>query len=86
MKHGCPHDDIAFCPLYHAAHEAGRHGCDDGQLGFGGCAVSRGMDYSTALAKLSAAKPQLVAEVEWAQMIAERRSQRNRNQRLNGIH
>jgi len=58
----CPHSRIEFCPLYVAAHEAGGNGCDDGRLGEGGCAVSRGMDYGRQLASLSAANRALVLD------------------------
>jgi hypothetical protein len=47
----CPHPEKRDCPLYRAMHGGGG-GCDDGRLDEGGCAVSRGMDYSAAVAAL----------------------------------
>jgi len=82
----CPHSRIEFCPLYIASHEAGGFGCDDGRLAEGGCAVSRGMDYGNALAKLSAANRGLVLECavrENHRMVVE---QRQRNMKNLGLH
>lgn len=86
MTWRCPHGDVRWCPLYYASHEGDGCGCDDGNLEAGDCAVSRGLDYGVALAKLTAANPRLVAEVEWMRVLAERRAQVNRNMRLNGVH
>ena len=80
----CPHANIAFCPLYHAAHVSG--GCDDGRLEEGGCAVDRGMDYQRELARLNDARPDIVAAAEWAERKDAVMSQRARNRRYNGIH
>lgn len=82
----CPHAEIRFCPLYVAAHEGGGFGCDDGKAEDGRCAVGRGMDYGHQLARLTAAKPRLVAECAFAELEAERQAQRSLNLRLNGLH
>ena len=74
----CPHADIRFCPLYHAAHECIGIGCDDGKLGQGGCAVDRGMDYHKELGKLN---PKYVALVKWKEEAEQIRLQRARNMR-----
>lgn len=86
MTKRCPHTDIRFCPLYHAAHMDGGFGCDDGRLDEGGCAVSRGWSYARALARLDAAMPRIVAEMRWKEEAAEGRLQRDRNMRLLGLH
>ncbi|WCK01039.1 hypothetical protein [Agrobacterium tumefaciens] len=86
MKKRCPHADIRFCPLYHAAHMEGGYGCDDGRLDEGGCAVSRAWSYDHALARLEAAMPRLVAELRWKEEAAEGKLQRDRNMRLLGLH
>lgn len=81
----CPHSRIEFCPLYVAAHEARGYSCDDGKLGSGGCAVSRGMDYGRAIARLWEANRDLVqecAERESLSMI----EQRQRNMKVASIH
>ncbi|MQB09681.1 hypothetical protein DXT96_07410 [Agrobacterium sp. ICMP 6402] len=86
MKQRCPHADIRFCPLYHAAHMDGSFGCDDGRLDEGGCAVARGWAYDRAVARLDAAMPRLVAELRWKEEAAEDRLQRDRNMRFLGLH
>ena len=81
----CPHARIEFCPLYVAAHEAGEFGCDDGRLQEEGCAVSRGMDYGRALAKLPLANRVLVlecAEAENRHMKTEQQRRNVKNLRL----
>ena len=82
----CPHADIQFCPLYHAAHIAGAGGCDDGQLGEGGCAVSRGMDYRQAVKRLEVTQFAMMAELEFKQRQNERREQQRRNLQAAGLH
>ena len=76
----CPHANIIFCPLYIAAHEG--EGCDDGRLGEGGCAVSRGMDYAAAIARI---RPDIVEESCRRERENELADQRRRNMRINGI-
>ena len=56
MSRSCPHAEIRFCPLYHAAHEGQGHGCDDGRCAEGGCAAVRGLDYAAAVARLDPVK------------------------------
>ena len=77
----CPHRNVIHCPLYHAAHspaEAGGHECDDGRCNENGmCAVSRGLDYARAVAKLT--NQRLVAELAFAEHAAEDREQVRRN-------
>lgn len=82
----CPHDRIEFCPLYVAAHEAGGYGCDDGRLDEDGCAVSRGMDYGRALARLSLTNRALVLECAERQNHAMKVEQRRRNMKNAGVH
>jgi hypothetical protein len=84
-RRGCPHSRIEFCPLYLASHECAG-GCDDGRLGEGGCAVSRGMDYGQALARLSRERPALVREAAERESEAMRTEQRQRNARNLGLH
>jgi hypothetical protein len=82
----CPHQQIAYCPLYVAAHEAGGFGCDDGKLDHGSCAVDRGMDYGKAVARLWQAKPDLVKECAEGESAAMACEQRQRNMRAAGLH
>lgn len=82
----CPHKDIRFCPLYHAAHESSRYGCDDGELGYGECAIARGMIYKDAVAGLKVEKPALVEQLKFKEDAEERWAQTARNMRLLGIH
>ena len=84
---GCPHPDIRFCPLYIAAHIAdeGYHGCDDGRLDEGGCAVDRTMNYAEAVERLRIVDPRLVATLAFLEEAEEARQQRNRNMRAAGI-
>lgn len=82
----CPHARIEFCPLYIAAHEAAGFGCDDGRLGEGGCAVSRGLDYGAALVMLSHANRALVLECADRESHHMRIEQRRRNVKNLGLH
>jgi hypothetical protein len=82
----CPHARIEFCPLYVAAHEAGGFGCDDGRVGEGGCAVSRGMNYGSVLAKLSHAKRDLVQDCAEREGLFLKLEQRRRNMKNAGLH
>ena len=83
---GCPHSRIEFCPLYVAAHEGGGFGCDDGRLAEEGCAVSRGMNYGQALARLSHAKRDLVYECAERENMTMKIEQRRRNMKNLGLH
>lgn len=89
---GCPHQDIRFCPLYHAAHGGpefnGALGCTDGREAEGGCGVDRSLDYHELLGKLRAAAPRYVAQLEWREAAEQIREtgQRHRNMRLTGVH
>lgn len=82
----CPHADIVFCPLYVAAHEGYGFGCDDGGLADGFCAINRGLDYRGELARLNAASPRLVAQLEFSEHAAAVTAQRKRNMRAAGVH
>jgi hypothetical protein len=85
----CPHGDVKFCPLYHAAHEAtGGLNCLDLEAnGWNGCAVDRGkLKYDQVYAGLAIAFPRIVAECEWVEAKELRGRQIDRNIRLNGIH
>lgn len=85
----CPHAEIKYCPLYHAAHEPtnGLHCIDEDSDGFNGCAVDRGkLKYSQAYAALTINHPRIVAECEWIEAKELRGRQIDRNIRLNGIH
>lgn len=82
----CPHDDTRWCPLYHAAHIPDAGGCDDGVLDSGGCAVTRGMDYTAAVGALRATHPGLVEHIEWREAVERAKAQRARNLRLLGLH
>lgn len=84
----CPHADIRFCPLYVAAHGISEMGCDDGHLDSGECAVSRKLNYASAVARL-AVDPEgfeVVARCEAAERMEQARQQRARNLRAAGIH
>lgn len=83
---GCPHADVRFCPLYHAAHEGWGLGCDDGKLDAMACAASRKLNYAKAVSRLRVEHPGYVERIEWNQALEESRQQRERNIRLNGIH
>jgi hypothetical protein len=82
----CPHSEVRFCPLYIAAHESGGFSCDDGKLGEGGCAVTRGLDYGHVLASLWRIKPQLISEAAFLENAEASRQQCARNMRLAGLH
>lgn len=83
----CPHQNIAYCPLYLAAHEAGGPSCDDGGLGdHEGCAVDRGADYGRTLAALWRLKPDLIREAAEAESAAMAKRQRENNMRAAGLH
>lgn len=84
----CLHDDVRFCPLYHACHEPGAVdlGCDDGELHTGVCAVARGLSYERNIEHLRVRCPGLVEQLEWRHQAELMRTQRTRNLRLNGIH
>lgn len=83
----CPHWNIAYCPLYRAAHEAHGHSCDDGRLGeHDGCAVDRGADYGRTLAALCRANPELIREAAEAESAAMAARQRDNNMRAAGLH
>lgn len=87
MSTRCPHKNIRFCPLYHAAHTAGSFGCDDGNMDTNQqCAVSRNMDYQGAIEALRAACPGLVAGLEFSEMAEAAKEQRRRTMRLLGLH
>lgn len=86
MQRKCQHERIEFCPLYIAAHEGAGLGCDDGRLAEGGCAVSRGMDYGKALARLSSENRDLVLECASRESEHMRIEQRRRNMKSLGLH
>jgi hypothetical protein len=83
----CPHPNIAYCPLYRAAHETDGLGCDDGRLGeHEGCSVDRGEDYGRKISALWSANPDLVREAAEAEGLAMKRQQIERNMRAAGLH
>lgn len=85
----CPHADTEFCPLYHATHGGDwpwKYGCDDGRLNEGGCAVSRGMDYTESAGQLLARMPREMANLKFREQESQLRAQRARNMRVAGIH
>lgn len=82
----CPHQNIQFCPLYVASHMANGHGCDDGRLGEGECAVARGQSYEKSVAALSVVEPRLIAELRFSEEAKASKEQRARNMALNRIH
>ncbi len=75
------------CPLYSAAHDPRllKHGCDDGRLDEGGCAVDRGMDFEAELAAVAKLDPVMVAGCYREARDEESREQRRRNLVVNGI-
>ncbi|MBB3386026.1 MULTISPECIES: hypothetical protein [unclassified Rhizobium] len=83
---GCPHKDIRFCPLYHAAHMGGGFSCDDGQLELQTCAVARGISYRDQVEKMRVAFPGLVEQCEWREKAEQGQEQRRRNMRLLGLN
>lgn len=82
----CPHGNIVHCPLYVAAHEGDGLGCDDGHMGFEGCAIDRGADYNQMVAKLCRKNPAMVRECADRENAELARQQRARNMRAAGIH
>jgi hypothetical protein len=83
------HSDCYYCPLYHAAHDPAisAWGCDDGELGTGECAVTRGTrDYAEAIGRLAVLAPRLVAGLRFKEEAATAGVQRSRNLRLASIH
>jgi DNA-binding IclR family transcriptional regulator len=81
---GCPHKDIRFCPLYVAAHDRCGLGCDDGQLGEGQCAISRGLVYARQIELIRVKCPGMVERLEWNE--DREKTQEQRVRRVNGIH
>lgn len=91
MERRCPHPDIRFCPLYHAAHGGkefgGAHGCVDALCGQYGCAVDEGrLDYRDAMEKLRRCAPRYAAELAFREAAEQSAEQRARNMRLSGVH
>jgi hypothetical protein len=87
VERRCPHPNIAYCPLYRAAHEAGGPSCDDGRLGeHDGCSVDRGVDYGRTLAALWKVKPELIREAAESESAAMAQWQREKNMRAAGLH
>lgn len=82
----CPHKDVQFCPLYVAAHDPAGLGCDDGELGHGECAVSRGMVYARQLELIRVKCPGMIEQLQWNEDGQKMRDQRAVNLRVNGIH
>jgi transposase len=82
----CPHADIRFCPLYHAAHMGAGLGCDDGRLDEGGCGIDRGVDYAASVARLNVADPRLAPTLRFQEETEQFTAQRRRNMRALGIH
>lgn len=85
---GCPHRNIVFCPLYHAAHEVELlpFTCCTGDIE-AGCSVARGEErYAELVAKLSVADPRLVEILRFQEQAMAAREQRDRNLAVNGIH
>ncbi|GFO80731.1 MAG: hypothetical protein A49_03580 [Methyloceanibacter sp.] len=87
---GCPHQNIVYCPLYHAMHGghefAGSESCDDGRLDEGGCAVARGESYEMLVGQMKALAPGYVEQLEWKEDIEEAKQQRTRNMSGRGLH
>lgn len=81
----CPHKDIRFCPLYVAMHIAGGPSCATKDLQ-DGCAVAQGASYKALVERLRVTWPGVVERCEWEEALADRRDQRARNLRTNGIH
>lgn len=88
MTKGCPHRLVQFCPLYVACHMSilGKYGCDDGQMGYGGCASARKLNYETTVARLEAEWPAFVEDLREREEAAKADEQRRRNMRLLGYH
>lgn len=82
----CPHDNVVFCPLYHAAHGGLGGSCDDGRLAEGGCAVDRGLDYREGLARLNDDGRRVAAQLRFLEEAERCAGQRRRNMRLLGLH
>lgn len=82
----CPHENVQFCPLYVAGHEAGLPTCM-GKWDFEGCDVEHGRaDYGQLVAQLFRHDPQMIAERAEAEWQAEAKAQRQRNVRAAGLH
>lgn len=87
----CPHNDIRFCPLYHASHGGaefnGTRGCVDAKAEPYACAVDQGrVSYAELAGAMKEKAPRYVAQLEWRQALEESREQQARNIRHNGIH
>ncbi|CAN7302068.1 hypothetical protein LJR231_001542 [Phyllobacterium sp. LjRoot231] len=85
-KTKCPHSDVQFCPLYQAAHTGSKHGCDDGQLGGGECAVTRGHSYEAHVQALIVESAGMVEQLKWREDAVRAKSQRTNNMRAFGLH
>lgn len=82
----CPHNDVQFCPLYVAAHEAGLPTCIVGDWA-NGCSIERGKDdYCQLVADLFRAAPKLVATCAEAQSRIASEQQIRRNMRAAALH
>lgn len=90
MRRRCPHEDIRFCPLYHAAHGGaefnGAKGCVDTDAEPWACAVDQGrMDYVRAAGAMRARVPGYIEQLEWTHEAEQSAEQRKRNMRAAGI-
>ena len=85
----CPHKDIRFCPLYHAAHGgelSGAPSCIEGADQMG-CGVDHGkVSYAKSVGIFRAKYPQYLAQLEWREAAEQAAEQRKRNMRLSGVH
>jgi len=82
----CPHPLVQYCPLYVAAHVGRGNSCDDGRLNEGGCAVDRGLDYASTLARLELDQFEMVARCQFAERQQASNDQRDRNMHAAGVH
>lgn len=85
MTTGCPHKNIAFCPLYHAMHIPHGPSCDDGKLGYDGCGVARKMKYERLVEQLRVKRPGLVEHLQFLEEEEERKAQSEPCKRPRGL-
>lgn len=83
----CPHRNIIYCPLYHAAHDAAISDLSclhTGEFQWE-CLTDHGQSYLKMVEKVRAVAPRLVAQCKWNEDAEEHKQQRLRNLRAAGI-
>lgn len=84
----CPHENVAHCPLYVAAHDPDLADLSCAAKGWGpegGVFCAHVAEHAAAVERLRARAPRLVAECEWKEEADSIRAQRRRNMRAAGL-